>query len=115
VSASAQWGVALIGSGALAALVTWFGTRKVNDASATEVLVRTSTSLLAPLRDEIAALRRDVLHLRAEVAAAQEETAKCHDERDADRARLEAVEVELARYKAGPNAGYQMPEEGHHE
>ena len=108
MSAGATWGAALLGSGVIAAVITWFGSRKTNEANATEVLVRTSTSLLEPLRAEIAALRADVLHLRAEVQAAQAETAKCHEERDADRARLGAVEQELARYKAGPTARYNQ-------
>lgn len=108
MSAGATWGAALLGSGALAGIVTWLGARRVNEASATEVLVRTSTSLLAPLREEIALLRADVLHLRSEVQAAQEETAKCHEERDADRVRLAAVENELARHKAGPSATYNQ-------
>ena len=112
MSAGATWGAALLGSGTIAGLITWLGARHTNEASATEVLVRTSTSLLEPLREEIEALRADVLHLRAEVQAAQTETAKCHDERDADRIRLAAVENELARYKAGPSATYQLPEEG---
>lgn len=99
MSAAAIWGTALLSSSVIAALITWLGTRKTSEASATEVLVRTSTSLLEPLRAEIEALRAEVLALRAE-------TEQCHRERDVDRARLRIVEQELARYKAGPTASY---------
>jgi len=92
-------------SGAVAAFITVLGARKSSNAAATEVLVRTSTSLLEPLRDEIAALRAEVERLRRE-------TELCHAERDADRARLRTIEAELARYKAGPSAHYQNPWEG---
>ena len=101
MSAAATWGAALLGSGTIAGLITWLGARSTNEASATEVLVRTSTSLLEPLRDEIDALRLDVARLR-------EETEQCHRERDADRGRLRTVELELARYKAGPSATYNQ-------
>ena len=120
MSTTAIIGASLLGSSGVAALITWLASRKTSEATASEVLLRTSLSMLEQLRADTASLRGEVLGLRLEVQAAQAKTDECHRDRDADRVRLVAVESELARAKAGPTATYtttetvemQLPEEG---
>lgn len=120
MSTTAIIAASLLGSSTLAAAITWLGSRQTSEATASEVLVRTSLSMLEQLRADTASLRGEVLGLRLEVQAAQATTDECHRDRDADRVRLRAVEAELARHKVGPTATYtttetvemQLPEEG---
>ena len=106
MSAATVGGFLAIAAATVTAVLTAYLARRKDEASTAEILVRTSRELLDPLRAEIRLLRSEVLGLRGEVSAAQAETARCHEERDADRRRLHVVELELARYKAGPSAGY---------
>ena len=120
MSAQATIAVALLGSGGLTAVITWWLGRRQTEASVASVLVETAMSQLPPLQSEITRLQLVVagqntriseqdnllVGLRAEVMRLHAETEACHRDRDADRVRITAMEQELARYKGGPDAAY---------
>ena len=99
-------GLLAIGAAVVTAIVTAWLSRRKDEASYAEVLVRTSKELLDPLRTELRSLRADVLALTKQVAEAKAETELCHREREADRSRIRTLEYEVAHYKAGGGAHY---------
>ena len=109
MSTGATVGAALIGSGALTGIITWLAGRNQSEATTASVLGDAARALVEPMRAEIGRLEAHVQRLTEQVAALLVETESCHRDRDADRARLGAMEIELARYKAGPDANYDRP------
>jgi uncharacterized small protein (DUF1192 family) len=116
VSAQATIAVALLGSGALTALITWLVSRRQTEATMASVLVEASKTVVSEMRTANAEMREALDDMKArlavqgeEIARLTAETAACHRDRDVDRIRIGTLERELARYKAGPDATYEGP------
>jgi hypothetical protein len=84
--------LAILASSLLTAVVTQLFQRRKNQADTTHVFIEATNLLIAPMNARIAELQAEVLVLRAD-------THKCHLDREADRKRIEILEMELRRNK----------------
>lgn len=72
----------------------------VEDSTALKIQAETNVLLIQSVTRRLHEVEDEMLHLRAE-------TEQCHADRDADRVRIHALELEVARYKGGITATYE--------